>query len=103
VPSPLLSRTLRLAAFVDAGALWERGRANASATGIRITPGVGVRATTPLGPARLDVAWNGYDLERGTLFRTTAEGGLEVYREGYRRGDRGRGRLTWHFSVGYPF
>lgn len=102
VPSPLLSRQLRLAAFLDAGALWERGRPTAAAA-VRLTPGIGVRATTPLGPARLDVAWNPYDLERGTLFRTTAEGGLEVYQENYRRTDRGRGRLTFHFSVGYPF
>lgn len=103
VPSPLLSRQLRLAAFVDAGMLWERGRPSGAAAAIRVTPGIGVRATTPLGPARLDVAWNPYDLELGTLFRTTADGGLEVYREGYRRTDRVRGRLTWHFSVGYPF
>lgn len=103
LPSPVFSRQLRLAAYLDAGALWERGRRSAAPPGMRFTPGVGVRAATPLGPARLDVAWNPYDLQRGTLFRTTPEGGLEVYREDYRRLDRGRGRLTWHFSVGYPF
>lgn len=101
-PSPFLPQQLRFAAFVDAGTLWERGSAGAKAL-LRITPGLGVRAATPLGPARLDVAWNPYDLARGTLFRTTAEGGLEVFREGYRRGDRDRGRVTMHFSVGYPF
>lgn len=103
LPSPFFSRTLRFGAFLDAGALWERGRPAAASPQMRFTPGLGVRAATPLGPARLDVAWNPYDLERGTLFRTTPDGGLEVYREDYRRLDRGRGRLTWHFSVGYPF
>lgn len=103
LPSPLLSRQLRLAAFLDAGALWDRGRASGGAARIRVTPGLGLRAATPLGPARVDVAYNPYDLERGTLFRTMPDGGLEVYREGYRRPDRGRGRFTWHFSVGYPF
>lgn len=103
LPSPLFSRQLRFATYLDAGALWERGRPGAASARMRFTPGVGLRAATPLGPARLDVAWNPYDLERGTLFRTTPEGGLEIFREDYRKLDRGRGRLTWHFSVGYPF
>lgn len=103
LPSPLLPRQLRLATYLDAGALWERGRSTAPPPRLRLTPGVGLRAATPLGPARLDVAWNPYELESGTLFRTTDDGGLEVFRENYRRPDRGRGRLTWHFSVGYPF
>jgi len=103
LPSPILGRQLRFATFLDAGALWERGRAAAEPARIRLTPGVGIRAATPLGPARLDVAWNAYSLQSGTLFRTTPEGGLEVYREGYRKADRAGGRLTWHFSVGYPF
>lgn len=103
LPSPVLSRQLRFAAYLDAGALWERGRPGAASARMRFTPGLGLRAATPLGPARLDVAWNPYDLERGTLFRTTPDGGLEVFREDYRKQDRGRGRLTWHFSVGYPF
>jgi hypothetical protein len=88
---------------VDGGTLWQRGGSAALSAAFRITPGAGIRATTPLGPARLDVAYNPYELERGTLFRTTEDGGLEVYRIDYRRQDRGRGRLTWHFSVGYPF
>ena len=103
LPSPVLGDQFRFAAFVDAGSLWQRGGAAALSAAVRITPGVGIRATTPLGPARLDVAYNPYELERGTLFRTTTDGGLEVYQSDYRRTDRGRGRLTWHFSVGYPF
>jgi outer membrane protein assembly complex protein YaeT len=102
-PSPVLGRQLRFAAYLDAGTLWDRGRPAAATPRLRFTPGVGFRAATPLGPARLDLAWNPYDIEPGTLFRTTPEGGLEVFREGYRKLDRGRGRLTWHFSVGYPF
>lgn len=102
-PSPVLPRQFRFAAFVDGGSLWQRGGAAALSAAVRVTPGVGIRATTPLGPARLDVAYNPYELERGTLFRTRADGGLEIHQSDYRRSDRGRGRLTWHFSVGYPF
>ncbi|MGI8817560.1 MAG: BamA/OMP85 family outer membrane protein, partial [Gemmatimonadales bacterium] len=59
VPSPLLSSRLRLAAFVDAGGVWQRGGNERTAV-IRATPGVGLRIATPLGPARLDVAYNPY-------------------------------------------
>ncbi len=103
LPSPVFSRQLRFAAYVDAGALWERGRPAAAAARVKVTPGIGLRVATPLGPARLDVAWNPYELEPGTLFQTTPAGGLEVLTASYRKADRGRGRLTWHFSVGYPF
>ncbi|MDZ4675513.1 MAG: BamA/TamA family outer membrane protein [Gemmatimonadota bacterium] len=103
LPSPLFSHQLRFAAFVDAGTLWQRGGTGLLSAAMRVTPGIGIRATTPLGPARLDVAYNPYELERGTLFRTTPDGGLEILKTDYRRSDRDRGRLTWHFSVGYPF
>ena len=70
VPSPVFSSRLRLAAFVDAGGVWQRGAENSTPV-IRVTPGVGIRLGTPLGPARLDVAYNPYKLQAGTLFQVT--------------------------------
>ena len=55
VPSPVWTRRLRLAVFVDAGMLYERGKTNLAPVQVRFTPGVGIRINTPLGPARLDV------------------------------------------------
>ena len=64
VPSPILRSRLRLAAFVDAGGVWQRNRPTSPAV-VRITPGVGLRIATPLGPARLDIAYNPYRLQAG--------------------------------------
>jgi outer membrane protein assembly complex protein YaeT len=102
VPSPFLSQRLRFAAFVDAGGVWQRGLENSPAK-IRVTPGVGIRLNTPLGPARLDVAYNGYKLQEGPLFQFDEEGILTPVpgQESYilERGSN----LTWHFAVGQPF
>ena len=67
LPSPILSQRMRLGLFVDAGQVWERGRELFSISGVRVTPGMGVRFSTPLGPVRIDAAYNGYPLERGPL------------------------------------
>ena len=53
--------------FVDAGQVWERGEEFVTISGMRVTPGAGVRFTTPLGPVRVDAAYNGYAAERGPL------------------------------------
>ncbi|MFN2570433.1 MAG: outer membrane protein assembly factor [Gemmatimonadales bacterium] len=67
LPSPILASRMRLGVFVDAGQVWERGEEIVSLSGMRVTPGAGVRFTTPLGPVRIDVAYNGYPAERGPL------------------------------------
>jgi outer membrane protein assembly complex protein YaeT len=101
VPSPIFRRRLRFAAFVDAGGLWQRGETDVAPAVIRFTPGVGVRVTTPLGPARLDVAYNPYDLPSGQLFESTPNGELLRLPGSFAR-DRGR-QFTVHFSVGQAF
>ncbi len=100
VPSPVFSSRLRLAAFVDGGGVWQRGLTTAR---FRVTPGVGIRLTTPLGPARLDVAYNPYKLESGPLFASDSSGTLTpvVGQEEFVL-DR-RGNFTFHFAVGQPF
>ncbi|MGZ8391430.1 MAG: BamA/OMP85 family outer membrane protein [Gemmatimonadales bacterium] len=102
VPSPVLSSRLRLAAFVDAGGVWQRG-GNARTAVIRVTPGIGLRVATPLGPARLDVAYNPYKLQAGTLFEFDAVGNLTpVAGQGSYIQPR-KGKFTFHIAVGQPF
>jgi outer membrane protein insertion porin family len=102
VPSPVLSSRLRLAAFLDAGGVWQRG-GNARTAVIRVTPGVGLRIATPLGPARLDVAYNPYKLQPGTLFEFDQAGNLDpVPGQGSYVLPRS-GKFTFHIAVGQAF
>ena len=102
VPSPVFSSRLRLAAFVDAGGVWQRGTNERTAV-IRVTPGVGLRVATPLGPARLDVGYNPYKLQPGTLFQFDEAGNLfPVPGQGSYVLPRSS-KVTFHFAVGQPF
>ncbi|HWC74703.1 MAG TPA: BamA/TamA family outer membrane protein [Gemmatimonadales bacterium] len=67
LPSPILPQRMRLGLFVDAGQVWERGAEAFPISGLRVTPGAGLRFATPLGPVRVDAAYNGYPVERGPL------------------------------------
>jgi outer membrane protein assembly factor BamA len=100
VPSPVLTSRMRLAAFVDAGGTWQR---QGPETVIRVTPGVGLRVATPLGPARLDVAYNPYKLQAGTLFQFDSLGNLTpVPGQGSYILPR-TSKLTFHVAVGQAF
>ncbi|HET9727726.1 MAG TPA: BamA/TamA family outer membrane protein [Gemmatimonadales bacterium] len=99
VPSPVFSSRLRLAAFVDAGGVWDRGSGNPAV--IRVTPGAGIRLTTPLGPARLDVAYNPYKLQAGPLFQVDTLGNLTEVQNSYVKA-RGS-KFTFHVAVGQAF
>jgi outer membrane protein insertion porin family len=102
VPSPVFSTRLRLAAFVDAGGVWQRGAENSTPV-IRVTPGMGLRLTTPLGAARLDVAYNPYRLQAGPLFQVDTLGNLTpVPGQGSYVLSR-NGKFTFHFAVGQAF
>jgi outer membrane protein insertion porin family len=102
VPSPVFTSRLRLAAFVDAGGVWQR-QGLSSGRLIRVTPGVGIRIATPLGPARLDVAYNPYKLQPGTLFQFDTLGTLTpVPGEGSYVLPRNR-KYTIHIAVGQAF
>jgi outer membrane protein assembly complex protein YaeT len=103
LPSPVFSSRLRLATFVDAGNVWEReGSSNGGA--LRITPGLGVRIATPLGPARLDAAYNPYKLQPGTLYAADPLSGnlTPVPGEGSYVLSR-KNHWTFHFAVGQAF
>jgi len=102
LPSPIFSSRLRLAAFVDAGGVWQRQSPSASKV-VRVTPGVGIRLATPLGPARLDVAYNPYKLQPGPLLQFDSTGALTPV-PGQSEYVLARNRkYTIHFAVGQPF
>lgn len=102
-PSPVLRDLLRLAAFVDGGTigldpLWKLN------SKWQVTPGFGVRATTPVGPLRIDIAYNPYPRQRQPLL---ARDSLEVL---HRVSDAFRPdppnflrRLRLHVAVGQAF
>jgi outer membrane protein assembly factor BamA len=91
---------LRLAAFVDAGGAWQRGDRDPV---IRVTPGVGIRLGTPLGPARLDIAYNPYRLQAGPLFQFDTTGALTAVPGQERYVLDRSSKFTFHFAVGQPF
>jgi outer membrane protein assembly complex protein YaeT len=102
VPSPIFSSRVRLAAFVDAGGVWQRQGPQSSQV-VRVTPGVGIRIGTPLGPARLDVAYNPYKLQPGTLFEADQSGTLTPV-PGQDEYVLSRERnYAIHIAVGQPF
>ncbi|MGH7537416.1 MAG: BamA/TamA family outer membrane protein, partial [Gemmatimonadales bacterium] len=104
VPAPIFPDRLRLAAFVDVGQVYERQTELYSLRSMRVTPGVGLRLTTPLGPVRVDVAYNGYDLEPGTLLFQNADQ-LTEFRPSYQRSRPSAllRRLLMQFAIGQAF
>ena len=110
MPSPVWPSRLRLAAFVDAGELWDQTAGTLLPAGLKVTPGVGLRIGTPLGPLRLDVAYNDYPRQNGPLYLVsqTPTGALQLKleQENYPGPPRGGGffqRLQVQFSVGEPY
>lgn len=113
-PSPFLRQSLRLAAFADAGRVWDPatrqqdGCANLNA-GLRVTPGVGLRYATPVGPLRVDVAYNPYDPEKGCLYAIDENDRLlpapinQSYVPEGRGGALSLNRFIFQLSVGQTF
>lgn len=99
LPTGISSR-LGMAFFVDAGSVWVR-KESAAPFRLRITPGFGLRYATPLGPARLDLAYNPYDFPEGRLLLNRSDGQLVELRQDFSKSRR-RG-FTIHFSVGQAF
>ncbi len=72
LPSPVAPRVLALAVFADAGRLWNRGGTAVSLTDdgptVKITPGFGVRVSSPFGAIRIDLGYNPYRLPAGAAY-----------------------------------
>jgi outer membrane protein assembly factor BamA len=110
-PSPIWPSRFRLAAFVDVGRLWDQGEHGLVSAGFRLTPGAGLRVITPLGPLRVDVAYNDYPRQHGPLYvpvapTDTAAGFLKLVFDDYGGPiprDTFFGKLRFHFSVGQAF
>jgi outer membrane protein insertion porin family len=76
-PLPLLTtESLRAAVFVDAGQVWDARDTLAVNVPIRVTPGMGIRFASPVGPFRLDVAYNPYPATPGPLYGIDERGAL---------------------------
>ena len=112
-PSPLWPQWVRLGMFVDVGQVFERGTELIRLDNFRVTPGVGLRIATPLGPVRFDVAYNPYASERGQMFyadTTTGNptsGSLTLISPAYPPSAapprRFLDRLIFQFAVGQAF
>jgi outer membrane protein assembly factor BamA len=114
VPSPIFAQRMGLGLFVDVGRVWERTGGVMSLDSLRVTPGVGVRITTPLGPVRVDAAYNGYPAERGPLLYQTSTDSIIRIRptDGVSPPDDYPPpgarkpfwkRIVWQFAVGQAF
>ena len=129
--APAYPELVQYALFIDAGQVWNRGRAGTGVnfSDIRVTPGVGLRLFTPVGPVRVDVGYNPYKRPAGPAYITDLSGNLicvspgntlrvrVVQGEQPRQIDEGDcpasyvprfgssfwNRLTFQFSIGQPF
>jgi outer membrane protein insertion porin family/translocation and assembly module TamA len=54
--------------FVDGGDVWTRGGATSRGLRMKWTPGIGIRALTPVGPVQVNVGWNGHPREDGSIY-----------------------------------
>jgi outer membrane protein assembly factor BamA len=104
MPSPFLPRMLRLAVFVDAGAVGRGSLWDIAFDDWRITPGAGARLQTPVGPVRIDIGINPYDPVTAPILVIDPEtGGLR--RIGVFTPRRGGifSRMQLHVGVGHAF
>jgi len=105
VPAPVFTSRVHLTFFVDVGQVWDEPQGlYFSIADLRVTPGVGLRFATPLGPVRVEAGYNGYERAAGRLFVEAADS-LVLHREGYSlpRPSSFFRRLTFQFAVGPTF
>jgi outer membrane protein insertion porin family/translocation and assembly module TamA len=72
-PAPFLSDVLQFVAFADAGIVWNRPKQPFRLGDVRVTPGVGMRVKSPVGPFRVDVAYNRYQFPEGAAYVVDSE------------------------------
>jgi len=70
----VLTEFVQFVGFIDMGNVWTSEGDDLSNTPIFVTPGIGVRVSTPVGPIRLDLAYNSYAAAPGPAYRDVAVG-----------------------------
>lgn len=80
-----LPNLVQYAIFADAGDVWNRGNRESGGgfDGLKVTPGVGARVFTAIGPVRVDIGYNPYDRPRGPAYFNTEFRGQNVDRPVY--------------------
>ncbi len=104
LPTGLFANRLSVAFFADGGRLWQQRGERLVPGRFYLTPGAGMIIATPLGPMRLDIAYNGYDRQAGPLYVIQGTQLVPVD-DAFTRpaGSSLWSRLQWHFSVGLGF
>lgn len=104
-PGPFRRNDVRLAIFVDGGAVEEERIWEIDGSDWRFTPGVGVRLATPVGPARLDVAYNPYAPRTAPLYLIEPQTDVlvRVADEFAPEREPFFGRFRVHLAIGQPF
>jgi outer membrane protein assembly complex protein YaeT len=105
MPTPLWGGHIGVNLFVDAGQLWDYDGSGYTPGALHVTPGLGLQVATPLGPMRLDAAYNGRGAPAGPLYRISGTNLISVP-GGYPEQPPGATlfkRLQFHFSVGIAF
>jgi outer membrane protein assembly factor BamA len=100
LPSPIFARRLGWVVFADAGAVWERGSGFSTLPNFALTPGIGFRFNTLVGPFRVDLAYIGADRPRGALY-AAGPTSLSLIRTDYRK-PRDRS-FNLQISIGQAF
>jgi len=119
---PSFGGRVQLATFVDAGQVWNRPQQSFTFSDLRVTPGMGVRVRSPIGPLRVDVAYNGYSGTSGSAYYVGSDnvlrcvspsnnlpngivGAGQTCEPTYtpKGGDNVLSKLTFNFSIGQAF
>lgn len=105
MPSPVLSRITRMALFVDAGSVTTRQFWGTNLGTLKVTPGVGLRVRTPVGPVRVDLAYNPYSPPVAPLFLADPETDEIILIRDRFQAERGSflRRFRIHAAVGQAF
>jgi outer membrane protein assembly factor BamA len=105
VPSPFWSELMRLVVFVDGGAVGSRALWDLSAADWRFTPGAGARLQTPVGPLRIDVAYNPYAMRTAPLLFSEIGTGRVIRIADEFQAERPGffGRMRVHLGIGHAF
>ena len=79
VPSPFLPQLLQFTLFTDVGTVWNRNTlTNFGGFSPRVTPGLGVRVFTPLGPIQVNAGYNPYPPKFGPALYTPGKEQVEL-------------------------